>query len=701
FSGGMSPSQWRISLNFGNLQDNTGAQIPASALTNVRKIRWTWAADIQQSNFVRSEFSVVVTNWTVTGTRLAYQVAGPGSFRVEDDDTSLTYTQPTPLPQGTSGWTETTGNFSGGSIHSVTAPEAQVSCTYTATFPHTLYLGTRGAPNCTTVSAVVDGGAAQTSFLGISDDVLLRINIGSFAPGNHTVSVKHAGKAGEYFYFDFFEIALTTETLPSFPANPQLTLATDWDTLHAQALAPERTAWLINSLGFQGRANHYAGALWFYELSQPGQSYAALTVTFSGNPVWSHYTYLVFGTGSQATTLTHLNLIGDTAESIATCFALLINAGSTAVWAEANGAVLQITARTMGSAGNGLAVAANTSGDTAFTATATGPALAGGVDQAAEGPAGVVWRTDLAAMPRMNRAFRDWNLAFFKAMAGYGIPVTTAFSTELGNADDSAATGIAQRYPNGSACWVSTPAVQTNFSSVSLAYWQQVHLDMAQLMANGGLPPSLQFGEVQWWYFCPPVNPPTNWSPTANNGMPFYDAYTTTQFQSQYSAPMHVFQDPSDDPSAYANERAFLPGLIGAFTSAITSFVKASVASAKFEVLYPPDTNDSKLMRVMNLPSAWTPANLDFFKTENFTYLFERDLNKIQASIALPASLGFAPTACAHLVGMSDVRAPWDASRRMAAALGYNVVLFALDQVCLIGYPLPLPPSPSRSLRMG
>ncbi len=50
-----------------------------------------------------------------------------------------------------------------------------------------------------------------------------------------------------------------------------MTLATDWDTEHSLALAPERTAWMIESLGFAGRQNHYVGALWFYELVEPGE----------------------------------------------------------------------------------------------------------------------------------------------------------------------------------------------------------------------------------------------------------------------------------------------------------------------------------------------------------------------------------------------------------------------------------------------
>ena len=80
----------------------------------------------------------------------------------------------------------------------------------------------------------------------------------------------HAGPGGAPFYFDFFEGASPATDLPVHRSQAQLTLATDWDTVHSISLAPERTAWILNSLGFKGRANHYVGALWFYELVRVG-----------------------------------------------------------------------------------------------------------------------------------------------------------------------------------------------------------------------------------------------------------------------------------------------------------------------------------------------------------------------------------------------------------------------------------------------
>ncbi|MBV9745675.1 MAG: hypothetical protein JO099_18080 [Acidobacteriia bacterium] len=676
FGGGVSPPQWQIELKFGNLTDINGISVPT---TNVRKVRWTWAADIQPATFQRKEFSVVVSNWTVIGSNLQYSVAGPGSCRIEDDAQQLQY-------QGS--WTTDRGNYSGGSITWTTASAAQVSCSYFAQTGHTLYLGTRRADSCGSVLVQVDGTTPISVDLTLAgEDVLVRIPIAQFSgPGNHRVTLTTTGSAGSYFYFDFLEIAVPSQTLPTFAVSPTLTLATDWDTLHSQALAPERTAWLIYMLGFRGRANHYAGALWFYELLDPGQVNASLTIQFSGAPQFSQYTQITLG----STVLQHQNLIGDTAATVVTCFALLINQGSTAVWAQSNGSELTITARATGSQGNGLTVSVATN-STQFTVQTSGPALAGGVDCTPESPNHIIWRTDLNAMPRLNRAARDWHLSFVSALKSYGIDAAVSFSMELGNGDDSVGTAIAQCYPDGTPAWLNTPSLQTNFGPVSTAYWQQVYLDMANLMAQAGLVPYLQFGEVQWWYF-------------ANNaGMPFYDAYTTSTFQSQYGRPMGVITSQNASPASFTQECTFLPTLIGQFTDTIISFVRQTQPNTRFEVLYPPDVNDTPLNQLINFPKkSWTPAKLNCLKTENFSYTFARNLNQALSSIQLPLSLGFSNSQSSHLVGISDYTTPWQKEENMSLGEGLeSVVLFALDQFCLIGYALPLGNAAARAVFMG
>jgi hypothetical protein len=337
-SGGTSPSKWRVSLDFGSLVDIDGVAVPTNA---VRKLRWTYAADLQMGEFTRSEFDAVVSNWTVTGTNRSYTIAGPESRRIEDDASEIIYTGQ---------WSESKGNYSGGSIRYATVPGAAIACTYSAQGDHQLYLGTRKSQFSTQIAIVIDGVRVRTENLALAgEDVLVRVPMGAMAGGaRHHVQITHAGAPGSYFYFDFLELAVPTTMLPTFPADDKTTLATDWDTDHSIALSPERTAWLINTLGFRGRANHYTGALWFYELFRPGHRYAVGTVTFSGRPDFGKSTNLNIG----ETLIQHVSLKGDTAESVAKAFELRINQGATGVWARTEGAVLTIQSRTMGTAGN-------------------------------------------------------------------------------------------------------------------------------------------------------------------------------------------------------------------------------------------------------------------------------------------------------------------------------------------------------------
>lgn len=681
FAGGVTPPTWRLSLDFSNLKDIHGVTVPTG---NVRKLRWTWAADMQSSEFQRTDFSISVSNWAVSGSNLTYSVVGPESRRVEDTDRSLSYSGQ---------WTEERGSYSGGSIRWCSQSGARVQYGYTAALPHRLFFGTRYLANGANVLVQVDGGAPLRFSTAISgEDKLLRRPIATpLAGSQHVVTITHDGAAGSVLYFDFLEIAVPTTVVPAFREEPKTTLATDWDTEHSQALPAERTAWLLNQLGFRGRANHYAGCLWFYEITCPGQCYASASITFTGAPEFGKITSVVLS----KTQIDHVNLIGDTAESVAKCFELLINAGMTGVRAQANGTVLSLIARAIGAAGNGTEVSATTNSQE-FAAQISGPSLVGGVDGK--------WITDLDAVPRLNRAARDWTLAYFRALKNYGISVAVAFSMELGNGDDSTTAGIAQRYPDGTPAWLSTPSLQTNFGPQSSAFWQQVYLDMATIMNAAGIPIYLQFGEVQWWYFCPPNDPARgNWTPIANGGMPFYDKYTTEGFQGRYGKAMHVFMDPSNDPTPYPEETAYLPEIIGTFTTTVQNVVHATYPSARFEVLYPPDVNDAPLTKAINLPTAdWTPANVACLKTENFTYTGNRDLNRARASVQLPGELGFSASQSSHLIGINDYTSPWLKEWSIAMAAGLeSVALFALDQFCLIGYPLPLDPGNSRSAYMG
>ncbi len=684
FANGTSPSEWQVTLDFSSLHgtltpDLTGTLV--SIPTNsIRKMRWTYAADLQGGAYERSEFQVVVSNWTVTGSNRGYSVAGSGSRRVEDDALEMAYS-------GT--WTKSRGNFSGGTIHYASATGASVTFAYQATLSHTVYVGTRYTGSGATISFNVDGASAGSLNLSIpGEDVLIRWPVGVYGAGAHTITATHAGPSGADFYFDFIELAKPATTLPTFAAEPKLTLATDWDTEHSLALAPERTAWMIDSLGFTARQNHYVGALWFYEIVRTGQVYATGTVTFAGTPAFSSTVTVTLGPTGSTLALTKLAHMGMTADMVALAFAIELNRGYTGVWATASGSVLTIQSRPMGLAGNSNTLSASTT-SSGFTATASGAAFTGGIDG--------IWHTDLTAMPLLNRAVRDWSASFFAALHGYGIDSTAAFSMEIGNGDPSAAVGIAQVGPAGDPILLPTPSLQTNFSPTSLAFWQEAYEEMAALQAAAGLVPFLQFGEVQWWYF------PNDGAGHSYSGMPFYDAWNQSQFVSEFGTAMTVFTTNTVNPASYPNEASYLPGVIGNFTNAIMTFVRTSESNCRFEVLYPSDTNQTAFNQAFNFPvTAWTPAALAVLKTENFGFTLERNLNAAEGTMEFGASLGFQATQRSQLVGASDSKTAWIKEVQTAAGKGFeSVVIFALDQYCLIGYETPLPEELRRSLRMG
>lgn len=359
----------------------------------------------------------------------------------------------------------------------------------------------------------------------------------------------------------------------------------------------------------------------------------------------------------------------------------------TSVWASASGAVLTIQARALGSSGNTVSIAA--AGSATCSATASGTALAGGTDG--------TWYTDLTASPRLNRAARDWHTSFFTALNGYGIESTASLSMELGNGDPSAAAGVAQVDPDGNPILLPTPSLQTNFSPTSLAFWQEAYAELAGLQAAAGLTPYLQFGEVQWWYF------PDNGAGVPFAGMPFYDAWTQSQFEAEYGYAMAVITTNEVNPADYPDECAFLPNVIGNFTNAIMTYVRTTQPTCRFEVLYPTDTNDTPFNLAINFAqTAWTPAALTVLKTEDFGFTLGRNLNEIETTLEFGTSYGFGASQRAQLVGISDPASPWWKEAQSAAGMHFeSVVLWALDQFCLIGYALPLPEPLRRSLMMG
>src|SRR5690348_14610685 len=367
FSGGQFPARYQVNLNFGSLNGyffdaSNNRQTATIPTAQVRKLRWTWAADLQSSQFQQTEFQVNISQWTVTGSNRQYFIAGPGSRRIEDTDPFVqylgTWSQPPAPVDDASIWPVQSGNYSNSKIHFTRTIGDSCSITYSETAAHALYLGTRYVTDGSTINVVIDGLPAQEiSLIAPGEDVLVRVPLGTMMAGTHTMTVRNVTSGR--FFLDFLEIVYPSADLPEFDSQPVLSLATDWDTYHSQALPAERTAWLIYKLGFHGRVNHYAGALWFYEIVRTGTQYASLTLTLTLTPDFDSKIAILdiaSGAGAPVTPVQHLILTDDTPETVAAAYAGLLNAGTNLVWASAQGNQLTIVARAMGSLGNGIVV---------------------------------------------------------------------------------------------------------------------------------------------------------------------------------------------------------------------------------------------------------------------------------------------------------------------------------------------------------
>ena len=166
---------------------------------------------------------------------------------------------------------------------------------------------------------------------------------------------------------------------------------------------------------------------------------------------------------------------------------------------------------------------------------------------------------------------------------------------------------------------------------------------------------------------------------------------------------MAVIATNTVDPANYPQEAAFLPAVIGSFTNAVMNFVRTSQPACRFEVLYPLDVNQTSFNQAINYPTQdWTPSALSCLKTEGFGFTLGRDLTRCEQAIDFGLSLGFTAAQRSHLVGIGDSTTAWAKEVQIAHGMRFeSVVLFALDQFCLIGYAAPLPVGLRRSVRMG
>ena len=652
-TGGHSPA-WHVALPFDSL--------PAPA-SNIRKLQWVFSPRLPDSvAFSRTAFQAIFTNWALTGTGATELQRGEPRLRWETDSSAV---------QLSGNWITQAGQFSQGSFMASASSGNFAELTYNFPAAHDLYAGVWRDTFGGLAQVTVDGNSFGTldCYSGPYSTYRARVKLADgLAAGPHTVRVTvsgahSSGSQGWNVNLDFFAALVPANwpaTAPEIATD--IGVSTDFDTAHSLALSPQRLAWGIDYLGLHGEVNHFVGIGQFAERQRDGGTFPERIYTFSGTPAPNDQVILHFGDSA----IGHYVQTGDSLATIAQALAFKINALFTGILAVASGALLTVTVRVPSYT---LATSEDVTASGDFAVTAEG-ALSGGV----EGE----WIVNPAITPRITAAASAWHQEFAAALAARDIAVTFTYSAEL-----TGAPGVfAQRFPGGTPVITANQSVQTTFRPETTAYWKDIYLETAALMAAAGVTPSLQFGEVQWWYFA------------NNEGMAYYDSHTTAEFEGQFSRPLPVITGNNADPAAFPDEAAFLRGQLQAHVDEIRTHVLASYPAARFEVLWPMDANEPATRRfnfAVNLPDNWTPANFETFKCEAFGYTaFEHDMNKAVAAIRFPIDhQGFPAADSRHIVGLFGFPWPWERVMLHARRAGLGLInVWAYDQFCFFNLDL-------------
>jgi len=659
FQGGTSNSTFRVTLNF--------------AALNVPSIRQMWLTFAPMlafgKDYVMAEWEANFTNWTVTGSS-ALKVAGPNSVRVTSQDPRCAYT-------GT--WVPQEGFFANGLAFGSNAMNDAVTIRYYCAYPHDLWLGTSLYSDRGLVNMTLDGNSLGpfSALLEVEPAIQTRRQIATgVAPGDHTVTLTAAN--ANAFYFDFLEAAVPDDVPDALPAKPQVTAALDYSTDHTYKLPPARILWILQKLGLTGPMNQYLGVFWWNERQSVGDQPAQASITFTGPFQDQDGIFIQIGDVTCGKTVFPY----DTNDIIAQHFVYEINATYVGVWAEAQGNVLTIHARSSSSAYQfKLQAWLERSGQPNTNLTVSGSLLSSVVGS---------WDVNPAETPVLNVGAREWHKDFYTQCSALGFVPTTSVSMELVNPP----TGFPATFPDGSPVITDTGfgglrSTHCAFSSAMAAYQQAVFLELAALMANAGLTPSLQMGEFTWWYFSSP------------SGMAYYDAETAAAAQTALGRPLAVFHSPTDDPTINGSADAlFLRNRLRDYAATLAAAVKAAYPNAQFEILFPYDVNHptpagvnqlgGPLNFFINLPVEWqaqTTSPFTTFKIESLDFsAWSRDLDLAKGSLDFAAGLSWPRASLRAMVPVFRGGYPWHKELRYALDLGYgSVSLWAFDHICLYG----------------
>lgn len=692
-SGGSSDATWRISLDFSAL-----------GLTAVRQMWLTFAPALAYGEYADTEFEAVFSNWTVTGSNKALQVAGPGSVRIGSADAWCSYA-------GAS-WAREAGFYFKGFAQRASTVGDSVTIEYHCQSTHDLYIGVSLYSDRGKWGVVLDGDTEtlHSSYLATSSPVVTRQRVRTtVAAGKHTVKLtlraKESASSGNYCYFDFLEAAVPGDV----PDPPSVTTtacpACDYGTDHGYKLSPQRLHWNLERLGFAGPRNVYVSVFWWNQRKREGHTFPSAAIDLaelalvSGDAVFLNIGGQYFGKSV---------FPADTSAGVAKHFEYFINGASTGVWAEASGTVLTITCRAIAAAYLfSFAAWREQPGPVSTNYTITGSLNSGGVSG--------LWMVDPSQTPALNRGARDWLADLCAETAAAGRELTLAYSLELLNPPDDPGGGHvwAARYWDGDPVTTAT-GFGTNVTthctfgaSEFLDYQKAVYKDTAAMMAAAGLTPWLQFGEFLWWFF-------PGSGPAGTKGMAFYDAATSAAATSALGRPLAHFSYATDDPAvnSYADAN-FLRQRLRDHMAAIRTHVQATYPAARFELLLALDVNYPTQYGPYNLggrlnhylhtdPLLLAPGTAPFerLKIEGLDFgAGSRDHDKARWAMRFPTAAGSGSWPRAevrYLVPLFNGGCPWPKEYLTARAEGVPAINFwAFDHVCLLGWPVPLP-SPSR-----
>ncbi|WP_031494956.1 hypothetical protein [Bryobacter aggregatus] len=658
FSGGSSDGIWRVSLDF-----------TALGIGSVRQMWFTYAPPLAEAAVLpATEWQATYTNWNLSGDLAKRQllVAGLDSVRVEENSSWCKYTRK---------WRQVEGFYSGAFAMRTKRCGAQVEVSYSCNSTHNLYLGTTLFHDRGRVRASLDEDEATTHNLAVSAEapIYTRRKLRSgVAAGRHRVVLTLENHA--IFDFDFLEAAVATDVPDPLPVRTHVSPALDYSTDHTYKLPPQRIHWIFDQLGFAGPMNEYVGVFWWNQRQRVGAMVPSATVTLSGSFAEGDQIILWIGGSPIGKTV----FANETNEILAQHFASFINTTLVGVYAEVDEATLRIT---------------NRSPTPAYSFTLTKELELGGsstgvvsLDGSLTGGTPGKWEIDLSQSPPLNRAARDWHADFFGEAAARARDVVVACSMELVHPPS----GFAARYPDGQEVitdvgFASLSSTHCAFNSNMRNYQQEVYLQLADLQAEAGLVPYLQFGEFLWWFF-------TN--ETAENpdgGMGFYDEETAALAAATLGRPLHVFRKPTDLPTVNDGaDASFLRDRLRDHIAALRVHVSAAHSNARFELLYPYDVNHptpagvhnlgGALNYFVNLPTEFLMkpgSGLDSFKMEALDFgAWSRSLDLSRLAIEFPIGLGWPKDSLRYLVPVFRGGSAWQKEYLDAKGMGIPVIHF-------------------------